>query len=174
MRAKFGLVGKVATEADIDAILAAHGIRVEADPLEPRTPGYRLGTDLIIVADTLTPEERLIVKAHELGHILLHRGKHISFFFKTDKPAQERGLSDRRECQANAFAAALLLGNLWGPEIDNRYQQAFERGLPIATLFGFVKAANRELHLRMRESGQSVLSIAVALCLCLAMHNVGR
>ena len=65
-----------------------------------------LDQDLICINDNLTDEEQIIVCAHELGHMILHRDIDSVFL---DSPLIEQGVI---ELEANAFALQLLQADL--------------------------------------------------------------
>ena len=63
------------------------------------------GEPFIFVSGVLSEEMRRIVCAHELGHALLHRREGGDIFLEFEL----FDMNDRREYEANVFAAELLL-----------------------------------------------------------------
>ena len=62
------------------------------------------GQPFVFINGTLSEAMQRMVCAHELGHALLHGGEEKAFFSDADLPG-----CDRREREANTFAAELLL-----------------------------------------------------------------
>ena len=74
-----------------------------------------------MISSFLSEEEKMIVAAHELGHIILHRSQ------LKMAPMQDDTLynmTDNTEYQANLFAADLLIEDEDIEEIDNMYEFA--------------------------------------------------
>ena len=63
------------------------------------------GEPFIFINSRLSEETQRIVCAHELGHALLHRGEGQAVFMEFEL----FGAADRKEREANLFAAELLL-----------------------------------------------------------------
>lgn len=64
------------------------------------------GIKYVAINDTLSPQERKIVVAHELGHILLHSAKLKA---AAHHEMNIYDMADKTEYQANLFAADLLI-----------------------------------------------------------------
>ena len=133
----------LATEADIDRVIDSFGIeRAPDQPLVGRIRGMLLGGALVLNR-SLTEGWRRAVKAHELGHYLLHRGSH---FYISESNA--RMVLKQAEREAHVFAGALLLGSLDNEDYDARLHAAFDEGVPIEFLFAHQAALAHGLALR--------------------------
>ena len=78
-------------------------------------------TIYVMISSFLSEEEKMIVAAHELGHIILHRSQ------LKMAPMQDDTLynmTDNTEYQANLFAADLLIDD---EEIEDMVQDVYKR-----------------------------------------------
>ena len=92
------------TESALDAALGSLGISVIRAPSDLPVREFRRGHIIGIRADQCPPW-RLWLKAHALGHFLLHRGDQQCY--------RDRVIVSKQEQQAEAFAGWLLLGQSW-------------------------------------------------------------
>jgi hypothetical protein len=92
------------SEPALDRALVRRRIDVIETPADFIFPEFRCGRVIAIRADVPAPW-RLWLKAHALGHYLMHRGDQILDAHLIDVPKQER--------QAEEFAGWLLLGGTW-------------------------------------------------------------
>lgn len=88
------------------------GIDVREEDLPDSVQGmyYRShGSSYIIINKSLTPAVKIFVCAHELGHHVLHSESNANYFLLTENRRRIFDiLKNRKERQANRFAAALL------------------------------------------------------------------
>lgn len=85
------------TRADLEAVALRLGVRVRTQLISESIQGLTVSRDEIILHRGLTETERRYVLAHELGHVLVRRGR-LTF---RNRRAEE--------CFADAFARELLL-----------------------------------------------------------------
>lgn len=108
--------GVASPPVDVDAIIAALGIKLIRKPLGHELSGMAMisGKDRIIVLNSSHhPNRQRFTAAHELGHHLLH-SEYLLEGVHVDKGVLKRdSLSasgkDLKEVAANAFAAELLM-----------------------------------------------------------------
>ena len=99
---------------DVDRIAAHLGAQVVEERLDRALSGllYRDGDQVVIGVNSSHAERRRrFTIAHEIGHLVLHRGRplvleHVRVNFRN---ATSSTATDVEEIQANAFAAALLM-----------------------------------------------------------------
>jgi hypothetical protein len=133
-RARQG-IARVASEADVDAVLGMVGLSVQVRAFESELVGllYR-GT--VYVAAGLPSLGRAFVKAHELGHHVLGHGN----FLFTQLTRTELGVrANREERDAQVFAGALVFGFPCA-DLDARLREACEDGMPPHFVFLFAHA----------------------------------
>lgn len=137
LRAQHG-IRWIATEDDVDRVIA------DSDPPIEVVEGWgfrshRLKAQrverAIYLRDGLTAGERIVYKAHELGHVLQHAGNQLFLALP-----QTVHLKNRQELAAQMFAGGLLLGYPCQPGFDERLHDAFEQGYPLEFLFSFFAA----------------------------------
>jgi hypothetical protein len=129
-------ISGVATEAELDRVLASCGVeRIPDQPLAGRVKGLLVGRTLVLAAG-LSGGWRCAVKAHELGHFLLHRGG--GHFYLLEPSA--RMLQRAAEREAHVFGGALVLGSHAEDDFDARLNEAFDAGIPAAFLFSHTAA----------------------------------
>lgn len=95
-------------------VARAVGVRIRLGPMPSELSGFLLREDktAIIGVNNLHPRRRQnFTVAHELGHLRLHPtgsfvDRKLSFYFRDSKSGLA---SDRREIDANQFAAELLM-----------------------------------------------------------------
>jgi len=95
-------------------VARAVGASIRLGPLPSELSGFLLreGKDTIIGVNNLHPRKRQnFTVAHELGHLRLHPAdsfvdRNLSFYFRDSRSGQA---IDRREIEANQFAADLLM-----------------------------------------------------------------
>lgn len=136
VREKYGVTG-VATEDEIDRMIAGEGV-ILADPypMKGRLRGVLID-GVIVLRDGLDSGWRRCIKAHELGHHLMH--DYNAFYLH--QPHREH-LKNRVERQAQAFAGALLTGEPFDEETSVRLHDAYEDGIPVDFLFSYFAALN--------------------------------
>lgn len=102
-----------------EAIAENAGATIRHEPYDGDVSGlvYREGSVSVIGVNSSYPETRQrFIIAHELGHLLLHRGrslivdKQVRIGFRDGVASLP---SDREEVHANVFAAALLTPRGW-------------------------------------------------------------
>jgi hypothetical protein len=134
LRSEFGITG-ISSEDEVDAVLGAHGIEVGPPmPFRGRIRGVLLG-DMIYLRGSLERGERTVVKAHELGHHLLHETS--AFYMNTPLHV---GLGSRQEREAHLFAGALVLGRPPASTegVADLMQDGWHAGVPASFLFEWV------------------------------------
>lgn len=137
----------------VEKIARQRGITVEYAPFEAELSGLahiRDGVPLIGINATHASTRQRFTLAHELGHILLHRAE-LERAVHVDKGSLRRDALaaagvDRKEIEANAFAAELLMPQamlaaaLGGRTLDLEDDAAIER---LAKMFRVSTAAIR-------------------------------
>lgn len=107
--------GRWPLPVDVYAVAAEHGVMVREEELEDSISGFlalKEGRRVVVVNANHHANRRRFTVAHECGHFLLHGDPGRVFvdaspiFFRDDRSSQ--GI-DRREMEANAFAAELLM-----------------------------------------------------------------
>ena len=139
LRREHGVEG-FATEDQIDEILATLGLTVcPGYPFRGQIRAMLLGRT-IYLAERMERGERIVAKAHELGHHLLHG----SNGFYRASPGHVGG-GNRKEDEAHVFAAAVALDRppASRERIDERMHEAFECGFPPCFLWEWVAALGR-------------------------------
>jgi Zn-dependent peptidase ImmA (M78 family) len=99
---------------DVDAIARQLGVQIVLERLDKSVSGmlYRDDDHVLIGVNSAHPERRQrFTVAHELGHLVLHKGRplvvdHVRLNFRD---ATSSTATDSEEIQANAFAAELLM-----------------------------------------------------------------
>lgn len=116
------LVGKLLQENGIDSppipverVVQNLGATLRYEPFEGDISGvvFRDGDNIVVGVNSLHhPNRQRFTIAHEIGHILLHKGKEVH----VDRPirvnlrdGRSARATDPEEIQANKFASALLL-----------------------------------------------------------------
>ncbi len=107
------------TESALDEALAAEGFQVIETPADLPVREFRRGKVIGIRADQPS-SWRVWLKAHALGHCLLHRGDQDQF--------SNQVLLRKQEREADLFAGWLLIGDLW---CESVWELAEERGVPV-------------------------------------------
>lgn len=107
------------TEEALDAALIAEELRVIDVPTGLPLEEFRKGKTIGIRADQ-PASWRLWLKAHALGHYLLHRGDQFNDCDEVRLARQER--------EADLFAGWLLIGDVW---CESVWELAEERGIPV-------------------------------------------
>lgn len=111
VRAKHGIDSVAHLPVDVEQIAEDEGIDVVLHVLDDNTSGLIVkskdGRVTIGVNADHHPNRRRFTVAHELGHFFLHNGGERMFVDKRDHRAS-LGI-DKREIEANRFAAALLM-----------------------------------------------------------------
>ena len=110
-------------------------------------------TIYVMISSFLSEEEKMIVAAHELGHIILHRSQ------LKMAPMQDDTLynmTDNTEYQANLFAADLLIND---EEIEDMVQN---EDLDYFGLCSSLNATPELMNITVRQSRQS--GVARATC----------
>lgn len=144
MRLHHNILG-VASEEDVDRAIAGHGLTLhERYPFVGRVRGAIID-DHVFIADGLCGGERIAVKAHELGHYVLHEGN--GFYLQMP---MHRIIGLRRDRQAQLFAGALILGSPTGVSVSERIIEAQENGVPIEFLCSYASAIVAEYGIRIR------------------------
>lgn len=136
VRLSHGISG-VASEEDVDRVIEAHGITVhERHPFVGRVKGLLID-DHIFIRSGLRSGERAAIKAHELGHFVLHDGNGLYL-----KMPKHRLIGHRRERQAQLFAGALILGSPAAArlQIKERIFEASENGVPTTFICSYASA----------------------------------
>jgi Zn-dependent peptidase ImmA (M78 family) len=103
-----------ALPVDVEAIARHLGAQIVAEHLDRTVSGmlYRDDDHVVIGVNAAHPERRRrYTIAHELGHLVLHKGRplvvdHVRVNFRD---ANSSTATDYEEIQANAFAAELLM-----------------------------------------------------------------
>jgi Zn-dependent peptidase ImmA (M78 family) len=103
-----------AVPVDVEAIAAHLGAQIVLEHLDRAVSGmlYRDEENVVIGVNATHPERRQrFTIAHELGHLVLHKGRplvvdHVRVNFRD---ANSSAATDLEEIQANAFAAAVLM-----------------------------------------------------------------
>jgi Zn-dependent peptidase ImmA (M78 family) len=106
--------GQIDLPIDVEAIAAHLDVQIVLERLDKSVSGmlYRDGDHVVIGVNSAHPERRQrFTVAHELGHLVLHKGRplvvdHVRVNFRD---ATSSAASDSEEIQANAFAAELLM-----------------------------------------------------------------
>lgn len=91
------------------SICENEGIKVKFADYFDRLPGmviYMFGKPIVIINSNLTEQQQREVCAHELGHILLHADAMSSGYLENYEIYE---MQDKKEYQANVFAAHLLI-----------------------------------------------------------------
>lgn len=99
----------------VEKIATKHGIKIETAYLDDELSGMSFvknDVSVIVVNGNHHPNRRRFTVAHELGHHLLHRpylenNVHVDKVIYRNEVASQG--TDRKEIQANAFAAELLM-----------------------------------------------------------------
>lgn len=131
----------LATEPEVDLALRGQGLRIVEDadlPVRVRGALYVVGEDdlpVCLVRKGLSTGYRCAVKAHELGHFLLHPAEGLFY----GESAREL-VRDRREHEAQVFAGALLIGSPRKRGFDERLHAAYDDGYPLDFLFSYTNA----------------------------------
>jgi hypothetical protein len=146
IRREHGIVG-VASETDVDAVLAALGLTIEEDyPFAGRLRGM-LVRDTVYVRRRLSTRERCWIKLHEAGHRVLHAPDPVAAYQRARGPVPSpRG--GRREREAELFAGAVMAGEPeeGDTELGDWMETAHADGVPadllweLASLFGRSRA----------------------------------
>lgn len=138
LRKRYGIVG-LASEADVDGMLADKGLAVSADrPYVGSVRGLLLGDRVLLRAGMDLPW-RKVVKAHELGHhICGHGGQGLYLVVPT-----MRVYTSRSEAEAQIFAGVLLIGSPSRRLYGERVQEALDDGLPIEFVASFLRALGK-------------------------------
>lgn len=104
---------------DLDAIAVSLGVEIRLFDLKADVSGilYRDGDRRIIVVNKehSTERQRFTI-AHELGHLMLHKGQpvHVDEGFRINlRDRRSATAEDVEEVEANAFAADLLMPAKW-------------------------------------------------------------
>jgi Zn-dependent peptidase ImmA (M78 family) len=99
----------------VERVVAAIGARVVLERMGSDVSGmtYRQGNNMIIGLNSAHhPRRRRFTAAHEVGHVVLHRGRPLlidsSIRVNFRDPVSSMA-TDAEEIEANAFAAALLM-----------------------------------------------------------------
>lgn len=137
LRREHGLRG-VATEDEIDAIMAAAGLRVWTFPFQGRLRGMIVRRD-VYVRRGMGRRERTWTKVHELAHHLLHESVPVATYLR--EPGR-RGVScgGRMEREADAFAGAVMAGVPAGRaalDMDDWLAASHDGGVPVDRLWEF-------------------------------------
>jgi Zn-dependent peptidase ImmA (M78 family) len=113
------LDGLVAPPVDLQPIADRLGVEVRRYGLEPDISGvlYRDGDRRVIVVNQAhsSARQRFTI-AHELGHLLLHKGQtvHVDSGFRLNfRDPRSATAEEVEEIEANAFAANLLMPAHW-------------------------------------------------------------
>ena len=144
IRMLYGIRG-VASEEDVDRALEGHGLTIhERHPFRGRVKGLLI-EDHVFIRRGLQSGERAAVKAHELGHYVLHEGNGLYL------QVTQRFVGQRRERQAQLFAGALILGSpsAASRHIRARIFEAQENGVPIEFLCSYASAIIAEFGIRL-------------------------
>jgi hypothetical protein len=138
-RARLRIEG-VATERQVDAAIAAAGLDLREDrPYGGRVQG-RLFRDTVCVRRDLWPDQRRVVKAHELGHHALGHAEGGFYVRAAD------GRTDA-EVDAQVYAWTLLIGRP-AATLDGltaQMQAASAAGLPVDFLCAVVSILAQRL-----------------------------
>jgi Zn-dependent peptidase ImmA (M78 family) len=104
---------------DLEAIAHTLGVEIRPYDLKPDVSGilYRDGDRRVVVVNQgHTRERQRFTIAHELGHLLLHKGQpvHVDEGFRVNlRDRRSATAEDVEEIEANAFAADLLMPAKW-------------------------------------------------------------
>lgn len=104
---------------DLEAIAEQLGAEVRVMPLSADISGILYRQDdrkVIVVNDAHSAVRRRFTIAHELGHLVLHRGVpvHVDDSFRVNlRSPRSSTADDVEEIEANAFAANLLMPASW-------------------------------------------------------------
>jgi len=104
---------------DLDAIALGMGVEIRPYDLEPDVSGilYRDGNRRVIVFNrSHSLERQRFTIAHELGHLMLHKGQpvHVDEGFRVNlRDPRSTTAENVEEVEANAFAANLLMPANW-------------------------------------------------------------
>jgi Zn-dependent peptidase ImmA (M78 family) len=113
------LQGQTAPPVRLEPILAELGAEVRALELAADISGILYRDDdrkVIVVNASHTHERARFTIAHEIGHLVLHRGRdvHVDSSFRVNlRDPRSATAEDVEEIEANAFAANLLMPAAW-------------------------------------------------------------
>lgn len=146
--------GQSGPKINVEAIAEAEGIAVVSRALDENTSGLIVkgadGTVTIGVNSAHHPNRRRFTIAHELGHYYLHNGGARMFVDKRDWRASA-GV-DRREIEANRFAAALLMPEpLLRAAVGSRILDAFENEAELSDLADRFGVSRQAITLRLKN-----------------------
>lgn len=113
------LTGQTEAPVDLNAIADQLAAEIRIMPLSADISGILYRQDdrrVIVVNEAHNAARRRFTIAHELGHLVLHRGTAVhvddSFRFNLRSPRSSTA-DDVEEIEANAFAANLLMPAVW-------------------------------------------------------------
>ena len=143
---------------DIEHIIKAENIKVVKTTLGKNVSGISI-TDgdnkIIAINETETNKERQrFTLAHELGHLLLHKEQNLiisSYVVMSRRDENSTTGIDRREIEANAFAASLLMPKkLLEKELKDKKQICYS---DIVTLIKDFKVSEQSMFIRLKSLG---------------------
>lgn len=146
----------------VERIAKHAGARIAYEPFDGNISGmlYRVAgaADSIIGVNSRHPitRQRFTV-AHELGHLLLHRGRDVildRIVRVNYRDHRSSSATDREEVEANQFAAALLMPEEWlRAEIETRSFGAIDVDEIVASLAERFKVSVQAMDFRLTNLG---------------------
>jgi Zn-dependent peptidase ImmA (M78 family) len=95
----------------VEKIALAQGAQITYETFDGQVSGMLIRDEdraIIGVNSTHAPVRQRFTIAHEIGHLVMHKGRPV-FIDRLVRINERDGSSDKDERQANAFAAALLM-----------------------------------------------------------------
>ncbi len=95
----------------VEGIARAHGAQITYETFDGQVSGMLIRDEdrvIIGVNSTHVPVRQRFTIAHEIGHLVMHKGRPV-FIDRLVRVNERDGSSDKEERQANAFAAELLM-----------------------------------------------------------------
>lgn len=138
---------ELSVPVDVYTITRKMGVEIQEDPNLPVSGEFNLGEEnkpLIKINTSENPLRQRFTLAHELGHFVLNHGSAfrdpVANFFSN--------VWDKKEVQANQFAAALLM-----PELAVRYFIDNEKITSTQKLSEYFKVSSTAMMYRLRNLG---------------------
>jgi Zn-dependent peptidase ImmA (M78 family) len=151
--------GVHAPPVPVEDIARRLGAEVRYSPYEGELSGmvYRDGERIVVGVNSLHhPNRQRFTIAHELGHLLLHRGKevHIDRTFRVNlRDDVSSKAVDREEIEANTFAAELLMPRAMLSEDMGSQQIDYESEEALAELAKRYRVSLQAMTFRLANLG---------------------
>lgn len=138
----------------VELIAKNLGVEIRREPLEDEISGalYRDQNRTIIGVNALhSPNRQRFTIAHEIGHFILHPEVriHIDKGYRIHRDSNSSKAVDRKEIEANQFAAEVLLPEPWIVRDTKKYVSDMENETEIKQLAQIYKVSTQTLAFRL-------------------------